>query len=80
MITLFSTNCPKCKVLEQKLKSANIDFTIQNDMQEIIDAGFATAPVLKVDNQYLDFKQAVDYINSDVQTTPFGNCDECKVI
>lgn len=65
MITLFSTNCPKCRVLEQKLNNKQIEFTKSSDIQEIIDKGFMSAPVLKIDNIYYDFKQGVDWINNE---------------
>lgn len=65
MITLFSTDCPKCRVLEQKLNNKNIEFTKSSDIQEIIDKGFMSAPVLKVDNIYYDFKQGVDWVNNE---------------
>lgn len=63
MITLFSTNCPKCKILEQKLNQKKIIFEISDNVQEIIDQGFMTAPVLKVNDTYMDFGQAVKWIN-----------------
>lgn len=31
MITLYSTNCPKCNVLEQKLKNLNINYILSFD-------------------------------------------------
>lgn len=65
MITLFSTECPKCRVLETKLNQANIDFIKSNNIQEIIDQGFMSAPVLKVGDTYYDFKQGVDWINNE---------------
>lgn len=65
MITLFSTECPKCRVLEQKLNSKNIAFEKSSNIQEIMDQGFMSAPVLKVDNKYYDFKQGVDWINNE---------------
>ena len=65
MVTLFSTNCPKCRVLEQKLIAANVDFYIESNMQEVIDQGFMSAPILKVDDTYYDFKQGVDWIKNE---------------
>jgi len=65
MITLFSTECPKCKVLERKLNNKNITFEKSSDIQEVIDKGFMSAPVLKVDNVYYDFKQGVDWVNNE---------------
>ena len=64
MITLFSTGCPRCLVLEQKLKQQGINFKIEHDIQEIIEKGFMSAPILKVNNRYLEFGEAVKWINN----------------
>lgn len=63
MITLFTTDCPKCRVLESKLNAQGIEYTQEHDIQEILDAGFKTAPVLKVDEQYMDFVTANNWVN-----------------
>ena len=73
MITLFSTNCPRCRVLETKLNNADISYQIENDMTEVINAGFMTAPILKVNNQYYDFKTATEWINNSTI------CDDCRL-
>ena len=75
MVTLFSTNCPKCRVLEQKLNQKKIDFDISDNIQEVIDKGFMSAPVLKVNDIYYDFKQAIDWLK-DIDTS-FSNCSDC---
>ena len=62
MITLYSTNCPKCNVLKQKLQNLNIDFEISNNIDELIELGFMEAPILKVNDQYLNFSKAVNWI------------------
>lgn len=63
MIVLFTTDCPKCHTLEQQLTRAKIDFTKENNIQEIIDEGFMEAPILKVaDGQYLNFSEAIKWI------------------
>lgn len=63
-IVLYSTHCPKCKVLETKLRQKNIDYTELNDVSELIEKGFKSAPVLKVNDKYLEFGDANKYINS----------------
>ena len=62
MITLYSTNCPKCNVLKQKLQSLNIDFEISYNIDELINLGFMEAPILKVNDEYLNFSKAVNWI------------------
>ena len=64
MVTLFSTDCPKCLVLEKKLKEKNIDFNVSKDIKEIMNYGFLTAPVLKVNNDFMLFSEAVKWVNN----------------
>lgn len=63
-MTLFSTNCPQCKVLEKKLEQKGIQFEVTNDIEELIKIGIKRAPILKTDDgQYLDFSNAIKYVN-----------------
>ncbi|MEE0084338.1 MAG: hypothetical protein UE068_08960 [Paludibacteraceae bacterium] len=61
-VILWSTHCPRCKVLELKLKQKNIDFEENNNVAEMTAKGFKEAPKLEVDGVVMDFKQAVDWI------------------
>ena len=58
-IVLYSTNCPKCKVLEKKLDSIGVDYTIVTDEDLMISKGFSSAPMLEVDGNIMDFGNAV---------------------
>ena len=62
-IILYSTNCPKCNVLEKKLQSKNIDFEICNDVNLMLSKGIQQAPYLEVDNELMDFSKAVKWVN-----------------
>lgn len=61
-VTLYTTNCPRCKVLEKKLQMAGVDFTISEDINKMLELGFKAAPVLVIDGEepYL-FKEACDW-------------------
>lgn len=61
-IILHSTHCPKCKVLELKLKQKNINFEENNDVKLMMEKGFKSAPVLEVDGIVYNFKEAVEWI------------------
>lgn len=63
MITLYSNDCPRCKILESKLDSKNIQYNKKEDFDELIEKGIQSAPVLKVHNEFLLFKEAVDWVN-----------------
>ena len=77
MIILFSTNCPKCRVLEQKLNQKNIDFIISDNIDEIIEKGFMSAPILKIDDEYLEFGNAVKWVNNQ-EIVEDIDCEECQ--
>ena len=61
-IILFSTHCPRCKVLELKLKQKNIVYEEVNDVEQMKAKGFNEAPKLEVDGVVYGFKEAVDWI------------------
>lgn len=63
-IVLYSTGCPRCNVLETKLKNKGIDFEEINDTKLMIEKGFDSVPILEVDGNYMDFGKANEFINS----------------
>lgn len=64
MLKLYSTGCPKCKVLKSKLDSKQIDYTIIEDIEVMKNKGFNSLPVLEVDGTMYEFREAVNYINN----------------
>lgn len=63
-IKLFTTHCPKCCVLEKKLKQKNIVYEEISDVDVMKEKGYLTAPVLEIDGESMDFKTAVEWINA----------------
>lgn len=65
-IVLYSTNCPKCNVLEKKLQNSGLKYQAiyEFDKKELIKKGFASAPVLAVDDKYMDFAEANRWIQN----------------
>ena len=63
-LILYSTNCPKCNVVHKKLTHAGLDFEVTNNIEELINMGITAAPVLKVDDEYLNFMEAVNWVNT----------------
>lgn len=66
MITLYSTDCPRCRVLKKKMDTAGIKYEINSNVDEMLQKGMTSAPMLEVDNVLFDFKGAVDWINRQV--------------
>lgn len=63
MMNLYSTGCPKCKVLEAKLKQKNLKFNEINDIEILKQKNILNVPVLEVDGNFLDFMQAINFVN-----------------
>lgn len=63
-IILYTTHCPKCTVIEKKLKAKNISYTEVDDVETMQALGFHSLPVLKVDDKVLNFQQAYKWIFS----------------
>lgn len=63
MITLYSTGCPKCKVLKMKLDQKNIQYEVVNDIEYMKSLGIMSVPMLKVDDEILIFAKAVEWVN-----------------
>ncbi len=62
-VVLYSTHCPKCNVLEKKLKQKNISYKEVNDIEVMKEKGYLTVPVLEVDGTNMDFRTANEWIN-----------------
>lgn len=62
MITLYTTYCPKCKVLEAKLQQKGLEFTLIDDQDLMIEKGFMEAPILEVDGETMDFTTAITWV------------------
>ena len=62
MIKLYTTHCPKCKVIEEKLARKGIEYTEVTDIAVMQELGFKAAPVMEVDGKYLNFSDANRWI------------------
>ena len=62
-ITLYSTNCPKCVVLEHRLRDKGLEYSICKDMQLMHQKGFLAAPMLEVDDKTMNFVDAIQWLN-----------------
>ena len=64
MILYSSSTCPKCKVLKMKLDKAGIEYTINENIEDMQALGIKTIPYLQTDDgSLLDFGAAVKYAN-----------------
>lgn len=66
---LYTTHCPKCKVIERKLEAKGIEYEEVTDIDKIIEVastiGVNSAPLLETDDgKVLDFMEANRLLNS----------------
>lgn len=59
---LYTTNCPRCNVLEKKLNNAKIEYDICTDTNIMLEKNITYAPALEVNGELLDFKAAVKWV------------------
>ena len=64
MIILYTTHCPRCKVLATKLAQKNIEYVENEDVDYMESIGIMSVPMLEVDGQLLDFVTANNWINN----------------
>ena len=67
-VVLYSTDCPKCKILEKKLEAKDIKYTKitgSEAVNSIKSHGFMEAPLLVIDNSLaMGFAPAVNWVNN----------------
>ena len=63
-VILYTMGCPKCRVLEKKLESKNIEYVKNTDTALMISKGFESVPILEVDGEIMNFVAANTWINA----------------
>lgn len=63
-IILYSTHCPKCTILEKKLKDKGVPYSEINDANEMIKKGFTEVPMLLVNGAVYNFGEAIKWVNN----------------
>ena len=68
MIKLYTIHCPRCKILEMKLKQTNLEVETIDDEDTVVSVGnehgIRQAPFMEVDGEYLKFEDAIKFVNS----------------
>lgn len=64
MITLFSTGCPKCKVLEKKLNDKQIQYNTETNVDKMLELDITQIPALMIDGKIYKFTDAVRWVNN----------------
>lgn len=63
MITLYTTGCPRCSVLEKKLDKLGVGYEKETSIEKMQALGIMQSPMLCVDGAMYDFIAANDWLN-----------------
>jgi len=61
-VTFYSNNCPRCKILQQKLDEKGVIYEKVSDMNILIQKGFKSVPMLEVDEKIMTYVEAINWI------------------
>jgi len=68
MYKLYTTKCPKCILLERKLKEKGVEFEVVDNLEEVTkmanSVGVSSVPFMVVDNKFMDYNDSMSCINS----------------
>ncbi len=61
-MTLYTTHCPRCKVLKAKLDNLQFTYETCEDVKTMEQLGIQSAPALEVGGKIMTFKEAIDWL------------------
>lgn len=64
MITLYTTHCPLCKLLKKQLDDKGISYELNDNVDDMLQRGFKSAPMLEVNGEILTFSQAGKFVEN----------------
>lgn len=60
-VTIYTTNCPQCKVLENILTRLKIKYVKCEDVEKMVSLGITSAPYLDVNGELMNFGKALQW-------------------
>jgi len=64
-IILYTTeHCPVCRMIKDLLTTKNIEFETVDDMEIMLEKGIKSAPMLEVNGEIMNAKNAMNWIKS----------------
>ena len=63
-ITLYTTDCPRCRDLKTLLDRKHINYSIVTSVEEMIKLGLTHAPALKIGDELMNSEQAFGWIKN----------------
>lgn len=61
-VTFYSNDCPRCKILQQKLDEKGVMYEKVSDVEIMKQKGFMSVPMLEVDGKIMTYLEAINWI------------------
>lgn len=61
-MTLYTTHCPKCIILKNKLDEKGVKYDIVDDKKIMIEKKMLSSPQLEVDGNVMTFSEAIEWV------------------
>lgn len=62
-VKLYTTHCPKCKILEERLNEKKIKYEIVDNIEELQKMNFKSVPNLEIDGKIYNYLESIKYLN-----------------
>lgn len=63
-MVLYSTGCPRCKVLKAKLVQKGIEYIENNSVEDMKSMGISEVPMLDIGDRLMNFTEAIQWVNN----------------
>lgn len=63
-VILYSTGCPMCKMVEEKLKNKGVLFEINSNIEEMRKKGITHVPVAEVNGVLMKTKEILNWMET----------------
>jgi len=63
-VTMYSTGCSRCKTLGMMLDKKHISYSVNSDVDEMVNLGLASVPALDVDGELMTYEKAMQWVAS----------------
>ena len=61
-VTFYSNDCPRCKILQQKLDEKGVMYEKVSDVEIMKQKGFMSVPMLEVDGNIMNYLEAINWV------------------
>ena len=62
-VKLYTTHCPKCKILEERLNEKKVKYEVIDNIEEHQKMNFKSVPNLEIDGKIYNYLDSIRYLN-----------------